>query len=211
MREDNLLCLRKRRFVVTTDSAHWLPVYPNLAGEMILTGIDQLWIADITYIRLEVEFVSLAVVLDAYSRRVIGWALGRTLEATLTLKALDMALGRRRPALSLVHHSDRGMQYASGDYAGRLSEELITADPLPAAIHAFMRERTEEWRGTAQQLLAALQPLDASGTLKKMNAHAIGRRTRNIQNLLSRQVSIEFMRNGDGTRQIKLRFINPKN
>jgi len=120
MREDNLLCLRKRRFVVTTDSAHGLPVYPNLAGEMVLTGIDQLWIADITYIRLEVEFVYLAVVLDAYSRRVIGWALGRTLEATLTLEALDMALGKRRPAPGLVHHSDRGVQYASGDYTDRL-------------------------------------------------------------------------------------------
>jgi putative transposase len=120
MREDNLLCLRKRRFVVTTDSVHPLPVYPNLAGEMVLTGIDQLWIADITYIRLEVEFVYLAVVLDAYSRRVIGWALGRTLEATLSLEALEMALRKRRPAPGLVHHSDRGVQYASGDYTGRL-------------------------------------------------------------------------------------------
>ena len=120
MREDNLLCLRKRRFVVTTDSAHPLPVYPNLAGEMVLTGIDQLWIADITYIRLEVEFVYLAVVLDAYSRRVIGWALGRTLEATLPLEALEMALRKRQPAPGLVHHSDRGVQYASGDYTGRL-------------------------------------------------------------------------------------------
>jgi putative transposase len=120
MREDNLLCLRKRRFVVTTDSVHPLPVYPNLAGEMVLTGIDQLWIADITYIRLEVEFVYLAVVLDAYSRRVIGWALGRTLEATLSLEALEMALRKRQPAPGLVHHSDRGVQYASGDYTGRL-------------------------------------------------------------------------------------------
>jgi len=120
MREDNLLCLRKRRFVVTTDSVHPLPVYPNLAGEMVLTGIDQLWIADITYIRLEVEFVYLAVVLDAYSRRVIGWALGRTLEATLPLEALEMALRKRQPAPGLVHHSDRGVQYASGDYTGRL-------------------------------------------------------------------------------------------
>ena len=84
MREDNLLCLRRRKFVVTTDSNHKLPVYPNLAAEMELTGIDQLWVADITYIRLETEFVYLAVVLDAYSRRVIGWALERTLEDKLT-------------------------------------------------------------------------------------------------------------------------------
>lgn len=120
MREDNLLCLRRREFVVTTDSAHHLPVYPNLARERTLTGLDQLWVADITYIRLLAEFIYLAVILDAYSRRVIGWALGRTLEDTLTLRAVRMALEQRRPAPGLVHHSDRGMQYASGDYTDLL-------------------------------------------------------------------------------------------
>jgi transposase InsO family protein len=125
MRQDNLLCLRKRRFVVTTDSAHGLPVYPNLAREMALTGIDQLWIADITYIRLETESVYLAVVLDAYSRKVVGWALDRTLEATLTMEALRMALRRRRPAPGLVHHSDRGVQYAAGDYTDLLKANSI--------------------------------------------------------------------------------------
>jgi putative transposase len=120
MREDNLLCLRKRRFVVTTDSNHALPVYPNLAREMVLTGIDQLWRSDITYVRLETEFVYLAVVLDAFSRKVVGWALGRTLEATLAIEALQMALATRRPAAGLVHHSDRGVQYASGDYTDLL-------------------------------------------------------------------------------------------
>ena len=120
MREDNLLCLRKRRFVVTTDSNHALPVYSNLAREMVLTGIDQLWRADITYVRLEAEFVYLAVVLDAFSRKVVGWALGRTLGATLAIEALQMALKTRRPAAGLVHHSDRGVQYASGDYTDLL-------------------------------------------------------------------------------------------
>ena len=120
MREDNLLCLRKRRFVVTTDSNHALPVYPNLAREMVLTGIDQLWRADISYVRLETEFVYLAVVLDAFSRKVVGWALGRTLEATLVIEALQMALETRKPATGLVHHSDRGVQYASGDYTALL-------------------------------------------------------------------------------------------
>jgi putative transposase len=120
MREDNLLCLRKRRFVVTTDSNHALPVYPNLARDMVLTGIDQLWRSDITYVRLETEFVYLAVVLDAFSRKVVGWALGRTLEATLAIEALEMALETRRPAAGLVHHSDRGVQYASGDYTDLL-------------------------------------------------------------------------------------------
>jgi transposase InsO family protein len=125
MRQDNLLCLRKRRFVVTTDSDHGLPVYPNLARALILTGLDQLWVADITYIRLELEFVYLAVILDAFSRRVIGWGLARTLEAALTLQALRMALERRRPAPGLVHHSDRGVQYASRDYIQLLQEHGV--------------------------------------------------------------------------------------
>ena len=125
MREDNLLCLRKRKFVVTTNSDHGLRVYPNLARQMTLTGIDQLWRADITYVRLEVEFVYLAVILDAYSRRVIGWDLDATLEDTLTLAALRMALSRRTLTPELVHHSDRGVQYASGDYTQLLKDHHI--------------------------------------------------------------------------------------
>jgi transposase InsO family protein len=125
MREDNLLCVRKRKFVVTTDSNHGRKVYPNLARQMVLTDVDQLWRADITYIRLREEFVFLAVVLDAYSRRVIGWALGRTLEDELTLSALRMALSRRIAEPGLVHHSDRGSQYASGDYTGLLKENGV--------------------------------------------------------------------------------------
>jgi len=125
MHEDNLLCLRKRKFVVTTDCDHGLPIYPNLARAMTLTGLDQLWVADLTYIHLELEFVYLAVILDAFSRRVIGWALERTLDAALTLEALRMALRRRRPAPGLVHHSDRGVQYASHDYTELLREHGI--------------------------------------------------------------------------------------
>jgi transposase InsO family protein len=125
MREDNLLCVAKRKFVVTTDSGHGLKVYPNLAGSMLLTGVDQLWIADITYIRLEEEFVYLAVILDAYSRRVIGWHLGEGLDNSLTLAALRMALEQRRVRPGLVHHSDRGVQYASGEYTGLLEENGI--------------------------------------------------------------------------------------
>lgn len=125
MREDNLLCLRHRKFVLTTDSNHSLPVYPNLAGEMVLTGIDQLWVADITYIRLETEFVYLAVVLDRYSRRVIGWELDRTLEDDLSLAALRMALRDRTPGPGLVHHSDRGVQYASGNYTELLKDNKV--------------------------------------------------------------------------------------
>jgi transposase InsO family protein len=122
MREDNLLCVRQRAFVVTTDSRHNLPVYPNLAGQMAPTAINQLWVADITYIRLRAEFVYLAVVLDAFSRRVIGWALGRTLEAELAVSALRMALLDREPPPGLVHHSDRGVQYAAGSYTELLKQ-----------------------------------------------------------------------------------------
>lgn len=125
MREDNLLCVRKRKFVVTTDSNHGNRIWPNLTRGMVLTDIDQLWRADITYIRLREEFVFLAVVLDAYSRRVIGWALDRTLEDELTLSALHMALSRRVARPELVHHSDRGSQYASRDYTGLLRENGI--------------------------------------------------------------------------------------
>jgi len=146
MREDNLLCLRKQKFVVTTDSDHPLQVYPNLARQMTLTGIDQLWRADITYVRLAVEFVYLAVILDAYSRRVIGWELDATLEDWLTLAALRMALSRRTVTPELVHHSDRGVQYASGDYTQLLKDHHIQismsrkANPWDnAACESFMK------------------------------------------------------------------------
>ena len=125
MREDNLLCLRKRRFVHTTDSQHSLPVYPNLAGQMTLSGIDELWIADITYIRLLREFIYLAVILDAFSRRCIGWALERHLRAELALEALKMAIAARGVKEGLIHHSDRGVQYASHEYTGLLEKRGI--------------------------------------------------------------------------------------
>lgn len=151
MRQDNLLCLRKQRFVVTTDSDHPWPVYRNLARSMVLTGTDQLWRADITYIRLLEEFIYLAVILDAYSRRVIGWALDRTLEDRLTLAALRMALARRRLSPGLVHHSDRGVQYASSDYTSLLRDQGIQismsrkANPWDnAACESFMKTLKSE-------------------------------------------------------------------
>ena len=125
MREDNLLCLRKRRFIHTTNSDHRLPVYPNLVPELAVTGCDQLWVADITYIRLGREFIYLAVILDAFSRRCLGWALERSLETELALGALRMALAARTVSAELVHHSDRGVQYASADYTALLKEHQI--------------------------------------------------------------------------------------
>ena len=120
LRSDNLLAVRRRKFVVTTDSNHRFRVHPNLAESMELTAVNQLWVADITYIRLRREFVFLAVVLDAFSRKAIGWELGRTLETKLTLAALEAAIASRHPRPGLVHHSDRGTQYASNEYLQRL-------------------------------------------------------------------------------------------
>ena len=133
MREDNLLCLRRVRRVSTTDSNHALTVYPNLVPELTLTGLNQLWVADITYIRLLSEFVYLAVLLDAYSRRCIGWSLGRTLQAELTLEALQMALAQHHVGPTLVHHSDRGVQYAAGDYTALLAEHGIAISMIRKA------------------------------------------------------------------------------
>jgi transposase InsO family protein len=125
MRQDNLLCLRRRSFAVTTDSRHGLPVYPNLAREIQPTAINQLWVADVTYVRLRTQFVYLAVLLDAFSRKVIGWALGRSLGSELPLAALRMALTQRRPTAGLVHHSDRGAQYACDTYTHLLKQHGI--------------------------------------------------------------------------------------
>jgi putative transposase len=122
LKEDNLLAIRRRKFVVTSDSNHPFRVYPNLAESAELSQVDQLWVADITYIRLRQEFVFFAVVLDAYSRRAIGWKLGRSLHTRLSLDALEMALASRRPRPGLMHHSDRGTQYASNEYVQRLEQ-----------------------------------------------------------------------------------------
>jgi len=125
MREGNLLCLRQpTSWLVTTDSKHELAVFPNLASKVKVTAINQLWVADITYIRLRQEFVFLAAILDAFSRRVIGWALERTMDASLCLAALDKAV-RRRNRAGLIHHSDRGVQYCSKEYVNALSKHAI--------------------------------------------------------------------------------------
>jgi putative transposase len=169
LREDNLLYLRKRKFVVTTDSNHGRKVYPNLAGKMTLTGVDQLWVADITYVRLQEEFVFLAVILDAYSRRVIGWALDRTMEDDLTLAALRMALASRNIRPGLVHHSDRGSQYASADYTDLLKEHGIDismsrkGNPWDnAACESFMKtlKYEEVFRNEYRDLVEAKRSIE---------------------------------------------------
>lgn len=127
MREDNLLALQPKRFVVTTESNHSLEIAVNLARRMKLTAVNQLWVADITYIQVWREFVFLAVVLDAYSRKVVGWELSRSLGGGLALRALQKAIAERQPAAGLVHHSDRGWQYASREYVALLEQQQMIA------------------------------------------------------------------------------------
>jgi transposase InsO family protein len=152
LRDDGLLSLRKRKFVLTTNSNHPFWVYPNLAADFTPTACDQLWVADITYIRCREAFLFLAALLDAYSRAVRGWALGKTLEATLPLRALEMALTNRVFAGRHIHHSDRGVQYCSHLYTQRLVQAGFdismsrAANPYDnAKAESFMKTlKTEE-------------------------------------------------------------------
>lgn len=120
MRESDLLCRKRRKRVVTTNSKHPFPKYPNLIRDVVVSGINQVWLADITYIRIRNGFVYLAAILDAYSRRVIGYAISRSLETSLALRALRMAIADRQPAAGIIHHSDQGVQYASEEYVSEL-------------------------------------------------------------------------------------------
>ena len=151
MQQDNLLAIGRRNFILTTDSKHSWKVYLNLAARMELTGIDQLWVADITYIRLRSEFVYLAVVMDRFSRRVVGWALDRTLAARLPVAALQQAIDTRKPGPGLIHHSDRGIQYSSREYADLLEQHRMEpsmsrpANPWDnAACESFMSTLKKE-------------------------------------------------------------------
>ena len=120
MRESDLLCRARRKRVVTTNSKHRFPRYPNLIKDVVVSRLNQVWLADITYIRIRNGFVYLAAILDAYSRRVIGYAISANLESYLTLEALRMAIASRHPAPGVIHHSDQGVQYASEEYVSEL-------------------------------------------------------------------------------------------
>lgn len=162
MRADNLLCIRRRRFVITTNSDHSWKTYPNLARSMVLTGLNQLWVADITYVRLQLEFVYVAVILDVYSRRVVGRSIQDQLDTGLALEALECALNQRQPPAGLVHHSDRGVQYACGAYIERLQAHGIVlsmsrpGNPWDNAwAESFMKTlKAEEVDGQAYRNLA---------------------------------------------------------
>lgn len=151
MRSDNLLAVRRRKYILTTDSRHQYQVAMNLARRMTVTGINQLWVADITYIRLRREFVFLSVVIDRYSRKVIGWALDQSLAARVAVTALERAIAERQPPPGVVHHSDQGIQYASEEYRALLRLHVMTAsmsrpaNPYDnAACESFMKTLKQE-------------------------------------------------------------------
>jgi putative transposase len=181
MGEDNLLCLRRRRFrPATTDSAHSLRVWPNLARGLIPTAVNQLWVADITYVRLAEAFVYLAVILDAFSRRVVGWAMADHLRAELALEALEMALGSR-PVIdgSLIHHSDQGIQYASADYIGRLDQAGIWP--------SMSRAGCPYDNAKAESFMKTLKTEEVDGRPYKDLAHAKAEIGRFIDSIYNRQ------------------------
>ena len=150
MQEDNLLAIRTRKFVCTTDSRHPFEVFLNLAKRMELTAPNQLWVADLTYIRLQQEFVYMAVVLDAFSRRVVGWALNRSLRSTVAVDALQQAIDKRKPLPGLVHHSDRGVQYASHDYIKLLRKHGATCS-MSRVGNPYDNARCESFLKTLKQ------------------------------------------------------------
>ena len=180
MREDNLLSLRRMRYVFTTDSRHNWPIYANLARHVTLTGLNQLWVADITFIRLRSEFIYLAVVLDAYSRRVIGWDLGRTLHAELAIRALQMALSERTwKAEELIHHSDQGVQYASSDYTQILDQ---------AEIQISMSRRGNPYdNARAERFMRTLKEEEVHGTEYRDLEDARGRIGEFLEQVYNRQ------------------------
>jgi len=151
MRTDNLLAVRFRKFVLTTDAQQDCQVYVNLATRLTVTGANQLWVADITYIRLRTEFVYLAVVIDRFSRKAIGWALDRSLAARVAVAALQQAIARRQPPPGVVHHSDQGTQYASAEYVSVLTaNQMLPSMSRPgnpydnAFCESFMKTLKQE-------------------------------------------------------------------
>jgi transposase InsO family protein len=154
MHEDNLLSLRKRRFVTTTDSRHYRPIYPNLLTGREITGPNQAWVADITYIRLLEEFIFLAVVLDVFARRVVGWAVGESLQVCLVLQALNRALADRAVPPGIIHHSDQGIQYASAEMVERL---------LECGFQISMSRKAAPWEnGFAESFIKTLKAEEVS-------------------------------------------------
>ena len=193
MREANLLCRRRRAFVTTTDSRHSLKVFPNLTRDLQLTAVDQLWVADITYIRLPRDFVYLAVVMDAFSRRVIGWALDRHMMTELPMAALKMALANRQVKAGLIHHSDQGKQYAAADYVSLLVKHQIRIS-MSRAGNPYDNAKAERFMRTVKYeevYLADYQTLtEARASIKHFIEEVYNRRR--LHSALGYRPPVEF-------------------
>jgi transposase InsO family protein len=194
LRENGLLCLRQpSAWVRTTQSKHTLPVFPNLAQGLRLERINQLWVADITYVRLRQEFVFLAGILDAFSRRVIGWALDRTLEASLCIAALERALRVRQPEAGLIHHSDRGVQYCSKEYVALLDRHAIRGS-MARTGNPFDNARAETFWKTLKYEQVYRYEYGSLAEARASIAHFIERvyNSRRLHSALGYRPPIEF-------------------
>ena len=161
MQEESLLCHLKKRFVIaTTNSRHRFPVYPNVLAEVVLKAPDQAWVADLTYIRLRSAFVYLACILDAFSRRCVGWHLSREMTTQLTLTALKQAIAERRPQPGLIHHSDRGVQYASYDYVEQL-QQIGAQISMSSVSNPYDNAKAESFFKTLKQEEVYLKDYDS--------------------------------------------------
>lgn len=193
MRQESLLCQLQRGFVVTTRSGHGLPTYPNLLLDHPLTGPNQAWVADITYIHLPTTFVYLACVLDAWSRRCVGWHLSRTIETSLPLAALTRALTNRHPDPGLIHHSDRGVQYASTTYVGRLTSAGIRIS-MSATGNPYDNAKAESFFKTLKREEVYLNCYDSFADAEANLAHFIDEvyNTKRLHSSLGYRPPVEF-------------------
>ncbi len=209
MRDDNLLAIQPKRFVVTTNSKHKCEVHLNLASRMTLTGINQLWVADLTYVRLKGEFVYLAVILDGFSRKVVGWAVDRTMMSSrLTVAALERAVADRQPQTGLVHHSDRGLQYASPEYVAALDRHgMIASMSRPAKtlkreeIYANKYADLDHLRVNVEEFIEQYyNRLRLHSALGYRSPEEFEQQTEVASSVDARSATIEFFENNDENR-----------
>ena len=193
MREESLLCQLKRRWVATTDSRHELGNHPNRIKDLVVRRLNQVWVADLTYVRLPRGFVYLAAILDAFSRKVIGWALSRWIDTALAMRALEHALATRAVAPGLIHHSDHGVQYASLAYVQRLAQHGITMS-MAAIGNPYENAQVEAFFKTLKSEEVYLKEYDDFADAQRQIGHFIDAvyNAKQLHSALSYRPPIEF-------------------